>query len=300
MIRGARTFGAALAAVALAGLAPGQLALAAAPRASGAPAGRTSAGFHLPYTDPGQAGLLTLCNTALQPITHGSITTKPFVWRVVSSVPAPKYLRVEGATAALFAYQPRPYTPAGAWSGSIMGAESVYSNPDHPMAQFTPIDQPLDYFTQAFPPIWDHLVELRLYLSAPGISADDLGYGAADLQISGNTWKLVAGGHASCTSGGAISRATLLHVPGASATPAADSPSSRPGHAATRRGTPSPSSTGRSTAPAGGQPTPRALADSTEHTDSDGGPLAIGLGALALVVLGTWGLWWRRRRRAGP
>jgi hypothetical protein len=283
--------------LALAAIAPAQIAAAGTVRTVSQDGGG-SAGFHLPYTDPGQAGWLTLCNQANLPITQGSLTTKPFVWRVVSSVPTPAAYRIKGTTAQLFAYQPRPYTPAGAWSGLDLAAASVYSNPAHPMAQFTPIDEPLNYMTQSFPPIWDSLIELRLYLGAPDRPEYEASYAAADLQIKGNTWTLVSGGNDSCTSGTAVSREVILGLPGARAKPpaAATRATGRPtaGRTASPASTATPTLGSFSTAA-----TATAVADA-KHSGSALYVVAIVLGALAVASLGTGGLLWRRRRRAGP
>jgi hypothetical protein len=277
----------------VAAIAPAQLATAS-PVRSGASQDAASAGFHVPYTDPDQAGWLTLCNVALKPITHGSITARPFVWRVVSSVAAPKGYFVKGAKAQLFAYQPRPYTPAGAWSGTVLAAPSFYDNPAHPMAQFTPIDTPLTQMTVAFPPIWDHLIELRLYLLGPGLPELDEGYAAADLQITGNTWTLVAGGHSSCTDGSAVSEEVVYGMPGAT-------------------GTPTDPAGGGGNSASGSAPTPSAGTNPTSSSGSSAGQAAAGPGSsstpvaavgagVAVVVIAalvSGGVWWRRRRRAG-
>ena len=176
----------AAAAVCVVAAIPAQAAMAA-PAHGAARQGSSQAAFKLPYKDPDQAGWLTLCGVNLKPVTHGSITAKPFVWRVVSDVPAPKLYFPKSASAVMYAYQPREQTPSGAWSGTIMSTPSLYSNRLHPMAQFTPIDQPLSYMTLDFPPIWDHLIELRLYLGAPGEMEDESNYAAADIQVIGNT-----------------------------------------------------------------------------------------------------------------
>jgi hypothetical protein len=259
----------------------------------------TQPAVKLPYKDPNQAGWLTLCGTNLKPITQGSITSMPFVWRVVSSVPAPAAYWIKGAKAQLFAYQPRPYTPAGAWSGAIMAAASEYSNRQHPMAQFTPIDEPLTYMTDDFHPIWDHLIELRLYLGAPDRPEDVMGYGAADIQVIGNTWHLVAGGHASCTSGKVESVEVLDGMPGARGLPKSSS------GAAAESGTSSGSSTSTAAGPAGsgskGDSSAATAANvaSATHTSS-AGPVAavLGVAVLAVAALLVAAAVSRRRRRS--
>lgn len=257
--------------------------------------------FKLPYTDPEQAGLLTLCNEKLQPITHGLITTKPFVWRVVSSVPAPAGYRLKGETAVLATYQPREYTPAGAWSGLIFTAASVYSTPSHPTVQLTPIDQPLDYMTESFPPIWDHLIELRMYLGGPDRAMYDDHYGAADIQVIGNTWTMVEGGHGSCTAGSAVSREVILGLPGSNGTPSPGASSGGTSQSGTQSGQATASNSSSSPA-AGGATNSGSGTDAAASTSSQSSvaPAAIVVGVLVILALGAVVLWsGRRRRRAG-
>jgi hypothetical protein len=292
-----------LAAAGVTGVAAGQHAADGGHRATSFP---TMNGFKLPYTDPNQAGLLTLCNVKGQPITHGSISSAPFVWRVVSDVPTPQGYRVKGVTATLFAFQPRPYTPAGAWSGDSLTPASLYSNLAHPMVQETPIDQPLTQMTESFPPIWDHLIELRIYLGAPDMQPSVMQYGAADLVINGNTWTMVQGGTTGCTSGKAVSREVLDHMPGAAGTPkpvaskaagaTAGSHSSAPPATESGAGTGSSSSSHQGAAGSG------TGATDASNQSSVGGvaPGAITVGVVVVIGLAATALWrGRRRRRAG-
>lgn len=267
---------------AAAAVAPAQLAFAGAVRA-GSHAASSQAGSALPYTDPNQAGWLTLCGTNLKPVTQGSIKAQPFVWRVVSDFPAPTGYFVKGAKAQMYAYQPRPYTPAGAWSGTVMAAASFYGNPAHPMAQFTPIDSPLTQMTLAFPPIWQHLIELRLYLGAPGTPEYTTRYAAADVQVNGDTWTLVAGGHSSCTSGKVLSVESAVGMPGASGMP-------KPVQSTATGG---PASGGSSSSPAIG-----ASASTTSSSGAVPASVEIGSGAVLIAVLASGAIWWRRRNRA--
>ena len=261
------------------------VALSAAPAMAASTGSSRSAttGFKLPYKDPDQAGWLTLCGTNLKPVTEGSITTKPFVWRVVSNVPTPSAWWIAGTKAELYAFQPRPYTPPGAWGGVIMAAPSEYSNRQHPMAQMTPIDEPLTYMTEDYPPIWDHLIELRLYLGAPDREQDINDYAAADIQVIGNTWHLVAGGDSSCTAGRVMSTEVMDGLRGASGMPKSSS------GAAAKTGTSAGSSTstaaGSSGSGSNGGSSSGSAADaaSTTHTSSPA-PLAAVLGVAVLVV----------------
>jgi hypothetical protein len=305
----ARLCAASVVAAAFACMGAATTAMASPVRVSGSQQVSRPAGFRLPYTDPDQAGWLTLCNVALKPITHGLITAKPFIWRVVSNVPATKGFFVKGAKAVLFAYQPRPYTPAGAWSGTQMSSSSLYTNPNYPMVQSTPLDLPLTQMTVAFPPIWDHLIELRVYLGAPGIPEDTIGYGAADLQVIGDTWTLVAGGHSSCTDGSAVSEERAVHMPGSSGTPteAAGGGGGGGGTAKAPVGpvpTPStgsgPGSSSTSTPSSSGSGPGGTSAASPVSDDSSGTPIVwVGAGFGVIVALLVAGGVWRRRGRSG-
>ena len=154
-----------------------------------------------------------------------------------------------------------------------MGAASYYFSRDHPMAQFTPIDSPLTQMTIAYPPLWDHLIQLRLYLGAPNAPTLTTHYAAADIQVIGKTWRLVAGGHSSCTAGNAVSEEALVGMPGARG---------KPKHP--ELGT---TGSGPNSAPA-----------ATSHS-SGAGAIAVGSGVGAVVVAAAiaGGLWWRRQRR---
>jgi hypothetical protein len=274
----------AVAGLALAAVAPAQLAMAAGARPAAA---RTVSGS-LPYTDPNQVGTLTLCNTQDQPITHGSITAKPFVWRVVSSEPTPQGYWVKGATAQLFAYRAQRQVSPYNWSGQVLAGASEYSNPAHPMAQFTPIDEPFTYMTVTFPAMWDGLYQLRLYLGGPYLEEYEQTYPAADIRVTGNTWTLVSGGHASCTTGTAVSREAMLGLPGANSSPSASASASASSSAAAGATSSAGASSSAGTASA-------ALAS---HSGSGAGLLLASSGAVAVVLLATGGVWWIRRRRA--
>jgi len=280
-----------------ASLASGQAALAGTSAAAAARQVSHPAGFHLPFTDPDQAGWLTLCGPDLKPVTRGSITSAPFVWRVVSSVPAPKDYFIKNAKAQMFAYQPRPYTPAGAWSGTVMGAATLYSNRKHPMAQFTPIDSPLTQMTLAFPPIWEHLIELRLYLGAPGLPEDTSGYAAADIQVTGKSWTLVAGGHGSCTAGRAVSIETVVGMPGAKGTPTPSASSSPGGGSGSASAAPSPGSSAAAAGSGGGGNGPAAAQQGPSRSAAGGAALAAVAAVVVVLAAAVSGGAWRRRRR---
>jgi hypothetical protein len=174
--------------------------------ASAVPSAAFAGGPAVPFTDPGQAGSLTLCNQHDQPVTSGSLLTVPFVWRVVSSGRAPT-----GYTqATLVVFQPIQYEAPGDWSGYELTDDSIFSNPAHPMAQATYADAPLIWADQSIPPYWDGYYQLRLVFSAPNQVPWEATYPTAIIKVSGNSWTEVQGGGASCGAGTAVSVASLL------------------------------------------------------------------------------------------
>jgi hypothetical protein len=175
----------------------------------GAPA--AFAGSGVPYTDPSAVGSIGLCDKAGQQITHGSLNATPFVWRAVSSQPAQAPYSDSGRTAVLYAFQPRQGIPPGAWSGEALTAAGRYTNSLHPMTAATRLDLSLKAFVEAFPAQWDGLVQLRMYLGAPGEQFYSLNYPVTNIKVTGNTWQIVGSAPAAaCDSGKSVSVATLL------------------------------------------------------------------------------------------
>ena len=162
----------------------------------------------VPYTDPNAVGYIGLCNQAAQQITSGTLSATPFVWRAVSSQPAPAQYNAAGGTAILSAYLPMQGLPPGDWSGEQLTASSQYSNPQSPMAQATAKDEPLEDFVQDYPPGWDGFIQLRLYLGAPDEPSYVQHYPVLNLEISGDTWTAVGGGPVNCSAGNAESLET--------------------------------------------------------------------------------------------
>src|SRR4051794_39043380 len=60
-----------------------------------------------PYADPAVHGTITFYDASGRVVTHGSVDAKPFVWRAVGAQPAPAPYDGVGATATLYAFQPR-------------------------------------------------------------------------------------------------------------------------------------------------------------------------------------------------
>ena len=167
------------------------------------------------------AGRITLCDKNLKPITSGDIRKEPFVWRAVSDVPTTGAYFTSSGMATLYAFQPREKVPPAEWTGKQLTATSVYTNAKVPMVQSVPNDLALQDFVSVAP-LWDGLVQLRIFLSNDGVPVQSKPYAAAVIKVTGTTWKLVSGGGGACADGKAVSVATLLLTPsqtGASPSP---------------------------------------------------------------------------------
>jgi len=253
----------------------------------------------LPYTDPSANGVIGLCNRAGQSITHGNITDQPFVWTAVASVAAPTPYNEAGRTATLFAYQPRSGVAPGEWSGAMLTASSRYTNPDHPMAQATAGDDTLQDFLEAYPPQWDGLVELRMYLGAPNQPEYSLKYAATDISVTGGTWAVAQGGNVACNSGTAVSIEQMLLPPSAIDPTTTTSPGAKATTHAQGASAAGPNGVGAAGATAAGA----TMHFTVSGGGHDGAPwtLAGVVAAAALLTIG--GLAWFRalfRRRHAP
>jgi hypothetical protein len=175
---------------------------------AGAPAAHAAGA--LPWTDSSVTGFIGLCDSHGHSINSGSLDSAPFVTRGVSSVAAPSPYGEAGRTATLYAFQPRQDLAPGEWSGDMLTASTRYSNPAHPTAVATGGDLSLADFVGEFPPTWDGLVQLRLYLGAPGQPAQTLSYASTTVKVTGSTWTVVSGGNVSCASGQATSIESIL------------------------------------------------------------------------------------------
>jgi ABC-type phosphate transport system substrate-binding protein len=154
-----------------------------------------------PYHDVDAIGGITLCSQNGAQLLSGSVTAKPFAWRAVNSTAAPTSYR-QGGTATLYAFQPRLGVDPGDWSGEQLTSSSRYTVPAHPTAAATYADGSLASFLGDFPATWKGYVQLRMYLGAPGQVPSTVSYDTADLQVSGDTWRLLKGGPADCASAG--------------------------------------------------------------------------------------------------
>jgi hypothetical protein len=179
----------------------------AAPAATQVASAATGA---VPYQDPSAVGYIGLCDRSGHQITHGSITTKPFAWHAVSSVAAKAPYNKAGRTAILLAYQPRPGVPAGEWSGQELTASARYSDAQHPMTAATSGDDSLKDFIEAYHPVWNGMLQIRMYLGAPDQAPYSFTYPTLNVQVTGNTWHAVGGGSVSCARGRSISIESIL------------------------------------------------------------------------------------------
>jgi hypothetical protein len=242
----------------------------------------------IPFTDRNVVGSLTFCDKSNKEVTSGSITDIPFVWKYVSSAPAPKgYYGPLGKADALV-LQPREGVDPGLWNGKQMTGSAHYSNPQHPAVQATYGDLPLIDFT-SIAPLWQGLAQVRVYYSNVNMQPYRTTYPAAIIKVSGTKWTLVQGGGGNCAAATAVSNESSLlgpsHLPSASPTFNPANPSVTP--SAIIIGAPSQSSTDQlgASAAAGGTgsgPSPAAsdlgganLASSSSSSPTTSWPLLI-------------------------
>lgn len=264
----------------------------------------------VPYTDSRVQGYLSLCDAAGKPITGGQTATTPFVAAAIGSTAAPAPYNVKGATATLYAYQPRQQIDPGEWSGEQLTGSAQFSSSAHPMAVSTLLDSSLADFVADFPPKWDGFVQLRIYLSAPNQSVYSLKYDAADIQVTGSTWKVIRGGSALCGTGTATSNEDHLipqQLASASASAsraaaaaavsgASNAPTSSTANAASSAaaGASAEESASASRSSSGAVPTASAA---DKGSSSDTAEIA-GLGVAVVIVAAGGGIFWWRRNRA--
>lgn len=267
----------------------------------------------VPYTDARAIGTVGLCGADGKALTSGSVATKPFAALAVDSTAAPSPYNAKGGTATLYAYQPRQGVDPGEWSGEQLTGSSQFSNPAHPMASSTLLDSSLADFIGDFPPKWNGLIQLRVYLSAPDQPTYSAKYDATDLQVSGSTWKVVRGGDAACGAGTATSNENAL-IPqvlaeassSAARVAAGSPPASKSANAPASTAAESPASSSSTSAAAAGvtgaSGSPRAAAarsGSSRGQGSSGGTAVLAIvGALVVLAAVSAVFWWRRRSSA--
>jgi hypothetical protein len=173
-----------------------------------------------PYQDPSAVGRIGLCDKSGHEITSGSVNAKPFASRAVSTAAATSPYGASGRTATLYAFQPRQDVAPGDWSGDQLTATSRYTNAAHPMAQATAKDESLSEYMAEFAPSWDGLLQLRMFLGAPGQATYSYNYPATTIKVTGDTWRVVDPVSVACDSGSATSIESIL-LPSVSSSAAA-------------------------------------------------------------------------------
>jgi hypothetical protein len=249
----------------------------------------------VPFTDTNVAGWLTFCNQNGQPVTSGSLYAVPFVWKAISSAAPPAGYRVSAARATLYAFQPIKFVDPADWSGSQLTGSTSFTNPSHAVAQATNTDQPLLGFTQAYPPRWDSLVEIRMLYSGAGLPQIQTPYAAAVVRITGTKWTLVEGGGGSCSQGQGVSDETKelpkkYTAPKETVIPAAKSSASPAGAGGSSASTGGGAASGQSAYGAGSG---KLAADSSSTGIGTATKTGIGLAVVALGGVAIF--WWRRR-----
>jgi hypothetical protein len=286
-------------------------------------AGPVLAASAVPYSDPNVVGSIGLCNAAGQSVTKGSINDVPFVTKAIDSTPAAAPYNGVGATAGLFIYQPRQNSEVTNWHGEQLGATSKSSSPQHPTAILTAGDGALADALADYPPKWDGLMQLRVYLGAPDEPAYTAKYDATDIKITGNTWQVVQGASVACGEGQSVSLEQTLastypqltaspSVAGAIGAKPAQGGTSPGATARAGAGTPGAGTSGvpgaagsadASPGSAGGSSGPSDIANAASTGSSGSGG---GLGAVVWILIvvgvigvGGAGVLWQRSRPVG-
>jgi hypothetical protein len=164
----------------------------------------------VPYVDPSSVGAIGLCDQQDQQLTHGAVDTRPFIWKAVEETAAPAPYNGVGATATLYAYQPRQGVDPSDWSGAQLNIASKFSNPAHPSTAMTGLDHALSVFVAGYPPQWNGFVQLRIYLNAPNQPTYSSTYDSANIKVDENKWSLVGGTTVPCVAGSADSLRQVL------------------------------------------------------------------------------------------
>lgn len=169
----------------------------------------------VPYHDAAVSGSIGLCDRNGHEVSSGSTTGAPFAWRAVGTTAAVGDYARTGRSATLYVFQPRAGVEPQLWSGRLLTAAGEYTNPAHPMAAATDADVALHDFLAGYPAIDHGFVQLRLYLSAPGLPTQTARYDALDIKVSGHTWRAVGGAPVNCAAGNSVSFETVVQPSGA-------------------------------------------------------------------------------------
>jgi hypothetical protein len=257
----------------------------------------------VPFTDPAAIGQLSFCNSAHQSITSGSLGAKPFVAYAVGSTTAPNGYTGSGRTAVLFAASPKQDLNANQWPGEYLTSTAVYGNPQHPTAAGTSADLSMQNFFDDAKPLWDGLVELRLYVGAPLQAFYTQSYDAATIKISGNSWKLIQGGSAPCADSDSTPREDALPkgTTGAQEASLAAKPSAANSSAGSTSAAGGVAGQSASSADSAAPDTVSAVLAAGSPRGGSGGVgaglvIALVVGVAALLSASGYGVFWLRRR----
>lgn len=247
-----------------------------------------------PYTDPNAIGYLGFCNAADQQITSGSIMTQPFVVKAVSSIPPPAHYSPPQGRAVLYVFQPIQYVDPSDWSGKQLTAATAYTNAQVPMTVGTKLDPSMFNFSSVFPLHVNGFAQVRMYYTAQGQTEYAFKYPAANVQITGNTWKQVGGGTVNCKAGQAYSNEFVIPGRIPSGTPLGKQPTkaSLPPGVGTSS-TPGTGGTGTASVSAS------AAANAKKSSSSSSGALWGVLAVVILLLAGGGGYLAMKRRHAG-
>jgi hypothetical protein len=255
-----------------------------------------------PPADPQAVGQLTLCNRDGNQITSGLVDAVPVVWRAIDTTPAPAGYAKYG-TATLYATQPRPETPPGDWSSEQLTSTARFSDGAHPMAAATTIDESLATYLGDYPLLnADHLLQLRIYLSAYNKQEYSIAYDASYLQVNGNTWTQLNPGPDDCASAGHALALETVEFPAkdfkVKPTPAQSvpgTPATSPGASdlAAGSGTAAPTTSGGSSPP-GATDVEQAASEPSSSSDTGHNVVLV---VCAVLIAGLGGAAAVRRRR---
>lgn len=151
-----------------------------------------------PYQDKDASGRLTLCDGGSKAVTEGSVRDRPFAARVVGSRRVPA-AQAPGATATLYAYQPRKGAEPSEWTGIPLTAPTPVDATASTSATVGSDATTLAQFLGGYPASWDGWLQVRLLVTSPADGAVG-SYDSVDLKVSGDHWQAVDAGTATCPS----------------------------------------------------------------------------------------------------
>jgi hypothetical protein len=171
-----------------------------------------AAGTTVPFKDPAAHGYIALCDLAGNNVTSGSVDSKPFAWKAVSSTPPPAGFGGFRQQAVLEMYQPRKDIPPSLWNGDELTASTYYKSSRHPVVDATYKDFSLANFIKEFPSQVDGLYQLRFHYTKPNAGISTETYPAAVIQVTGSSWRIVQGGTANCSPKATIARSSEYYT----------------------------------------------------------------------------------------